>query len=107
MYLAVVSGFSRMYLAVVSGFSRMYLSVVSGFSRMYLSVVSGFSRMYLSVVSGFSRTYSHASVIQIDSSVRPIGGAGRPCAVINLRSSAPASACAMADCTPTRTRPSA
>ena len=51
--------------------------------------------------------YSQASVMQIDSSVRPIGGAGRPLAAISLRSSSPASGCAIADCTPTRTSPSA
>ena len=51
--------------------------------------------------------YSHASVTQIDSSVRPMGGAFSPAAVINLRISSPVSGCGIADCTPTRTRPSA
>ena len=50
---------------------------------------------------------SQASVMQIESSVRPIGGASIPAAVINLRRSSPASGCGIADCTPTRTRPSA
>ena len=50
---------------------------------------------------------SHASVMQMDSSVRPIGGAGSPAAVSNLRRRSPVSGCAIADCTPTLTRPSA
>ena len=41
------------------------------------------------------------------SSVRPTGGAASPRSVISLRRSSPAAGCAMADCTPTRTRPSA
>jgi len=53
------------------------------------------------------QTHSHASVIQIDSSVRPTGGAGRPAAIINFRIRSPVSGCGMADCTPTRTSPSA
>ncbi len=48
-----------------------------------------------------------ASVTQMDSSVRPMGGAGSPAAVSNFLMSSPVSGCAIADCTPTRTRPSA
>ena len=51
--------------------------------------------------------YSQASVMQIDSSVRPAGGTGRPFAAINVRRSWPASGCEIADWTPTRTSPSA
>ena len=50
---------------------------------------------------------SQASVIQMDSSVRPTGGAGSPAAVISLRRRRPVSGCEIADCTPTRTSPSA
>src|SRR5262245_1436825 len=50
---------------------------------------------------------SQASVMQMESRVRPSGGASSPDAIINLRRSAPASGWGMADCTPTRTRPSA
>ena len=54
-----------------------------------------------------SSAYWQTSVMQIDSRVRPMGGAGRPLAVISFRSSSPVSGCEIADCTPTRTRPSA
>ena len=57
--------------------------------------------------AGIPYTGLQRSVTQIDSSVRPSGGTGRPRSNISLRSSAAVSGCAMADCTPTRTRPSA
>src|SRR6478752_1106016 len=47
------------------------------------------------------------SVMQIDSSVRPSGGTLRPRSIMSLRSNAEVSGCGIADCTPTRTRPSA
>ena len=51
--------------------------------------------------------YWQAAVTQMESSVRPAGGTGSPAAVINSRSSAAVSGCAMDDWTPMRTRPSA
>src|SRR5262245_38977396 len=52
-------------------------------------------------------SYLQISVMQIDSNVRFGAGTASPRSVINFRSRAAVSGCATADCTPTRTRPSA
>ena len=59
------------------------------------------------LLTGFGGVYRHNSVTQTDSRVRPSGGTGSPASSINFRSSAAVSGCAIDDCTPTLTRPSA